>query len=135
MRIFHLSRTMQLWQGTFWNCLHLSYCFDTGSGFSKDEYRGSVNFIFQCQIYWWNQSEKHVRDEISFPGYVFASDCYDGSSWGRNSHKLDKHMHAQLRHANKCPACVCSSYNALAKYSDKHTTRQDNYDWEEHVVF
>lgn len=57
-------------------------------------------------MYWWNRNEKHVRDEISFPGYGHASDCYDGSFSGRNSHKLDKHPHIQLIQADKYTANV-----------------------------
>ena len=78
-----------------------------------------------------------MRDEISFPGYGHASDCYDGSSLGRNSHKLDKHVHAQLSWADKYTAHVYApvSEKALAKYSDKHISRQDSCDGEEHVFF
>lgn len=88
-------------------------------------------------MYWWNRSEKHARSEISFPGYVCASDCYEGSSLGRNSYKLDKHMHPLLSCADKYPTCVCApvSYKALAKYSDKHNTGQDRCDGEEHIFF
>lgn len=88
-------------------------------------------------MYSWNRSEKHVRDEISFPGYGCASDRYDGSSSGRNSHKLDKHMHAQLSWADKYTAHVYApvSHKALAKYLDKHIARQDSCDGEEHICF
>lgn len=88
-------------------------------------------------MYWWHQIERHGRDEIAFPEYGYASECYGGYASDRNSHKLDKHTFAQLSWADKYSFHVNGPilHQELAKYLDKHITRQDSCDGEEHFFF
>lgn len=74
---------------------------------------------------------------MSFLGHGRASDCYDGSSLGRNSHKLDKHMQAQLSQSDKSTVRLYApvSHKVLEKYLSKHIARQDSSDGEECVFF
>lgn len=79
----------------------------------------------------------HGRYEIAFPDCGHASECYDGSSLDKNSHKLDKHTCAQLSWADKYSAHVNAPilHQALAKHFDKHITREDSSDGEEYIFF
>lgn len=85
-------------------------------------------------MYWRNCIESHGRYEIAFSDYGHVS---DGSSLDKNSHKLDKHTYIQLSWAGKNSAHVNAPilHQALAKYLDKHITRQDSCDGEEHIFF